>query len=552
MSTFTPTAQQARFLDVIGDGRGIVCQAGAGAGKTTVMKQGAAKLVGLGQRGIYTAFNKAIVDSAKASMPRGVTAATTYSIAWNAGGRVYGRTLNIKGQTLRDAAKILRINNPLYLGQDVSALAPPKVARLALRTVEAFCASADRELSAVHVPEVAGAEDARAAIVAAVLPAAIRAWEDMGDPLARHGGGQLRTKHGLYFKRWALTDPKIEADFVMVDEVQDTDPVLAGVLRGQEVPLYLIGDDAQMIYGWRGCVSIMGDFPAFHQLQLTRSFRFGDAVADEANKFLDVLGATIRIEGHSPVPSVVGPIGAPDAVLTRSNAAAVAAAIAAAKDGRKVHLKGAGDDVRALAEGAAELMQGRQAWHPELEAFRSWGDVQQYVEDGMASTELENTVRLLETHGVDEVVAAIASTVPEAYADVTVTTTHKVKGLEWDRVQIGEDWFAPRRGEQPSPELLMLGYVAVTRAKLGLDRGSLEWIDDFAGEVLGAGLGVAAPAAVVPVAAPAPAAVPAGLPRGTAAAVEALRAAGWVLPAGASAAELAGAVGAAMKAFMSA
>jgi hypothetical protein len=506
MTGFTLTPEQQDFLDAVGTVPGIVCQAGAGAGKTTVAKKAAAKLVG--QRGIYTAFNKAIVQSAAASMPRNVAALTTYKIAWNAGGYHYKRTLDIRDQRLQDVARILGVRGPLYIGQDLAPLGPTKVARHALATVDAFCASADRELTAVHVPEIAGAEDARAHIVDTVLPLALNAWDDMAHPKT----GRLRTKPGLYFKRWALTNPEIDADFLMVDEVQDTDPVLAEVLRNQKLPMFLIGDDAQMIYGWRGCVSVMSDFPHFAQLQLTQSFRFGDRVAEEANKYLELIDAAIRLRGNPAIDSTVGPIAEPRAILCRTNAEAVVEAMESAKQGRKVHLKGAGDEIQAIAKAAAELQAGNTPWHDQLQAFRSWGDVVQYVEDGMASTELEAAVRLIEANGIENVVEALAGTVAEPYADVVITTTHKVKGLEWESVRIANDWSKPKRGGEVPAEFGMLAYVAVTRAQQQLDRGGLSWIDDELVDVLGRRASLATitakPAPVVEL--PRPAAAPLG------------------------------------------
>lgn len=67
--------------------------------------------------------------------------------------------------------------------------------------------------------------------------------------------------------------------------------------------------------------------------------------------------------------------------------------------------------------------------------------------------------------------------------DVVVTTAHKAKGLEWDNVRIGNDFWGPRRDPTvpgvfvlPSPEELRLAYVAVTRAQKSLDPGSLSWV----------------------------------------------------------------------------
>src|SRR6478609_11389217 len=134
VATVNPTPEQQAFLDVIGDGNGIVCQAGAGAGKTTVMRAGAHRLTERGQRGIYTAFNKAIVDSAKGKFPRGVAPMTTYGIAWHAHGKAWSDRINIKGQTLRDVARIVGVREPLNLGKDIAPLSVAKVARLVLAT----------------------------------------------------------------------------------------------------------------------------------------------------------------------------------------------------------------------------------------------------------------------------------------------------------------------------------------------------------------------------------------------------------------------------------
>lgn len=68
--------------------------------------------------------------------------------------------------------------------------------------------------------------------------------------------------------------------------------------------------------------------------------------------------------------------------------------------------------------------------------------------------------------------------------DVVVSTAHKAKGLEWDRVRIGTDFRGPEEDKQtgeltmPADEELKLAYVAVTRAGKELDLGSLAWVLD--------------------------------------------------------------------------
>ena len=62
---------------------------------------------------------------------------------------------------------------------------------------------------------------------------------------------------------------------------------------------------------------------------------------------------------------------------------------------------------------------------------------------------------------------------------MVISTAHKSKGREWDRVRIAADFKAPEEGKTPSRAELMLLYVAVTRAKVALDRTALTWVDAF-------------------------------------------------------------------------
>ena len=57
---------------------------------------------------------------------------------------------------------------------------------------------------------------------------------------------------------------------------------------------------------------------------LTMSFRFGPAIAERANEYLQAIHAKRLVRGHPGVASSVGPIPDPDAILVRTNATAVA------------------------------------------------------------------------------------------------------------------------------------------------------------------------------------------------------------------------------------
>lgn len=86
---------------------------------------------------------------------------------------------------------------------------------------------------------------------------------------------------------WQLSRSVIPAGFIMFDEAQDANPVTAFVVQDQDsAQVIAVGDSCQAIYGWRGAIDALSEWPADGRLHLTQSFRFGPAVAAEANKWL--------------------------------------------------------------------------------------------------------------------------------------------------------------------------------------------------------------------------------------------------------------------------
>lgn len=115
--------------------------------------------------------------------------------------------------------------------------------------------------------------------------------------------------------------------------------------------------------------------------------------------------------------------------------------------------------------------------------FGSWGEVQEFADEA-AGRDLKPLVDLIDTHGVDAIIAAADSLSDERRADVVVSTAHKSKGREWSAVKIADDFPEPEHGDDGEWETVpdsdaMLAYVSVTRAMHRLDRGGLGWIDKY-------------------------------------------------------------------------
>lgn len=155
----------------------------------------------------------------------------------------------------------------------------------------------------------------------------------------------LKTKHLL--KLWALGRPKLGYEYILLDEAQDTNPVVLGVLGDQLAQIVYVGDRHQQIYEWRGAVNAMEKIATREEAYLTQSFRFGEAIAEAASLVLQTLGETKLVRGNPSVASVIGPNGRPKAVLARTNATVILEVLDAMNANLRPYVVGGTADLKA-------------------------------------------------------------------------------------------------------------------------------------------------------------------------------------------------------------
>ncbi|WP_055567762.1 UvrD-helicase domain-containing protein [Streptomyces atriruber] len=476
-----PTDEQTAAADAFSNGEHLSLQAGAGTGKTSTL---ALLAHSTGRHGRYLAYNRAIAADARTRFPDTVACKTAHGLAFAAVGHRYTRRLNAPRRPAWLTGQALGLTKPLRIGtREVSQRA---LSNAALRTVARYCHTADTTLTKHHVPRLRGLEDPghHAELADHLVPFAQRAWID----LQHFDDSAVRFEHDHYLKIWALTRPRIDAEFLLLDEAQDTNPVVEQIFLAQRehAQLVMVGDSAQAIYQWRGAKDVMSSFEGRH-FSLTQSFRFGPRLAAEANRWLSLAGAALRLRGTEAIPTELGPVQRPDAVLCRTNVGAMAQVMQLMSAGHRVALVGGGQGLNLLARAAQDLKEGRPTHHPELVLFTSWGDLQDYATHDPGGRDLQPLVDLVDTHGPDAILAAVAGLAPENSADITVSTAHKAKGREWASVRIADDFGPPAPPadgpQQPAAPPAVddaearLAYVAVTRTRTRLDRGGLCWID---------------------------------------------------------------------------
>jgi AAA domain/UvrD-like helicase C-terminal domain len=475
-SDITPTEEQEEALKAFHTGNSLKINAFAGTGKTSTLQLIAHST---NRTGLYLAFNKSIVRDSAGKFPDHVKCSTIHGMAFRALMPRYGRVSKLTEKI--NAKKIVE----LFKLEDWNVLehyvvSADTLGYLILETVRRFSQSSDQKISREHVATPRDLYTAPKEVVRSVTDWVAKAAESFWEHMVAVDS-PVPLGHAGYLKVWALSKPTISVDYILLDEAQDTSPVVLGILHEQRAQIVLVGDKHQQIYEWLGAINAMDKVHADATTDLTQSFRFGDVIAAVATKVLRFLKEPLALRGNPRVQSKVGKVENPQAVLARTNASTLVIIIDAIAKNRKPHLVGGTDDLKKLLRGVIKLKNNEPCDVPELFGFSNWQAVISYARSD-EGTELQMFVNLVEAQGEKKLLWALNRCVEEDQADLTISTAHKAKGRQWKSVRLYDDFMKSKPNQsgtedskkvaiQPQIDLaeLRLLYVALTRAKEELE-----------------------------------------------------------------------------------
>lgn len=444
--------------------KNIVAEARAGAGKTTMA-------VGFTEarkdsRFLYLCFGKANQVEAAARFGSHVECRTGHSLAYGAVGYKFRNQLSGKSWSARDFAAQMRLPS-LRTAAVVQAI------------LGKYFTSVDVSLDYEHLLDVAEEWDITPGEAESLLALSKLAWHKIQQP-----GSGVSMSPDAYLKMWALTNPRLtKYTHIVLDEGQDTNPVMARILEQQtHAHKLLIGDRHQSIFLFRGALNAMEQFAASGAsvFQMPRTWRFGPEIAHTANELLGFFkGEQVKIIGAGP--AAAKRTENKRAVLSRTNTGLYAEA--AAVLGKNTHWMGGVEQYRldALVD-AYMLKTGRlsEIRDSTLRGFQSW---EQFKDEAGSTRNSEARILIKLTEQYDKDIPYLVhcfrtnALATEAGANLVLSTAHKAKGMDWDVVQIAEDFDCTNKALNDmllAPELplsakhaqeINLLYVAVTRAR---------------------------------------------------------------------------------------
>jgi len=479
------TAEQSAIINSSGN---IKIDAVAGSGKTTTLIE-YARTRPKGSKLLYVAFNKSVkIEALKKFAEKGlqnVKVETAHSLAYKH--VVFKNEYKVRNQGYR-THEIVEL---LDLQGDGEKHTEYILANHINKFVAYFCNSDKHKVQDLNYLDVVSDKKARAFVTSHY-----KFIENQSRILlAKMDKGEIDITHDFYLKKFQLSNPQLNLDYILFDEGQDASPVMLDVFFKQKATKVIIGDTHQQIYGWRFAVNSLekAEFINFH---LSTSFRFSQ---DIANLAMEVLKMKEHLEQYHPIPITgTGTIKENQikAVLARTNLGLLLKAIEHVTEKRNlnfIYFEGninsytyADDgaslyDVLNLYNGYNHLIKDKL-----IKSMGSLDDLTDYI-DKTEDMQLGLMLKIVKEYGNE--IPGIIRTIKSKHidndekekADMIFSTVHRCKGMEYDSVELADDFITNEKLERllienkkeeinysRLNEEINLLYVAITRTRNSL------------------------------------------------------------------------------------
>lgn len=486
MSTkFAPSKyQQAIFDAYTSSNSNIVVNAAPGSGKTTTILQ-VLKLTPKSKNVIFLAFNKSIVQELAERVPEGIEVSTLHSLGMKSLARHYRGRLDIQAGKTVKIAKELAKRNRWQIAQEEEARYLYTISDLVdvYRLAMANGIEELRELAAKHDIFTFNGECEKAMEVITYL----NHYNSNRTPLK--GNRMIDFTDMIYIPATQNVQMN-QYDEVFVDECQDLNQaqqIIVEKITKSTGRTICVGDKYQSIYSFMGA-----DVESFEKLSkkpnticlpLSVTYRCAQKIVDIANQVYNNVEAAPNAKEGEVRDGLISEAQDGDFVLCRNTAPLITVFYHFIGQGQKCHIKGKQlgknlismmKKLRSLSlnEALAELRGNLAQVAMELsqKGVQNVTSHPRYINHEEKISVIEEVAKRYST--TQQVITALENIFSDTETSgITLSTIHKSKGLEADRVFIiRRDLMPSKRATQPwqQEQERNLKYVAYTRAKSAL------------------------------------------------------------------------------------
>lgn len=291
----------------------------------------------------------------------------------------------------------------------------------------------------------------------------------------------LKTKkykidHAFILKEFSLSAELLNLtyDIIMVDEAQDTNPVMLFIINMlKHKKEIFVGDPKQSIYDFRNNVSIFNVKQSDITFSLSKSFRFGPEIAEyvnDINKKMYGVDNSMIIQGNDQINSKItdnNSFGFNSAYISRTNAHLFEKAIEYSLLDFCIAIP---FDWIELKESLYNMLYLKLGMRNKITnkiflKYKNYELFKRSIKFGF-NVELSYLTSIIDKYGISiiEYINILENSISSPkFADISLITTHKAKGMEFLYTELGTDFKLVNNEEKN------LIYVAATRAALEMN-----------------------------------------------------------------------------------
>ncbi len=468
--------EQLQALEAARSGESFALVAGAGCGKSTILRWVAEESPE--KHFLYIVFNRKNREEAMAKMPANTRVTTANALAYRAIIRPEKRDL-VK-EDLSHHYILNLVDKQVY--QDFNYKTAVLVGVVAKNLLGNYLKSTDEKPGRSHLDDTW--KKSKAKYVERGIEVARKYWEK-----ARNL--ECDITHDVYMKIWMLSNPQIDADVILYDEVQDASQIMIASIGAQKCQKIIVGDPYQQLYAFLGAQNALIKMGLKKQLKLTQSFRYGPKIAALANRVVESMyGTNPELkgwEGHDTRVHMGWRDEGAVTYIARTNGELIRKAMDSEDDNYSILINPA--EVKSIARSIYAINNGLPVTHPSLVGVESMKELRTIIEEGQA-TGLAGWVSSYMKHGygammdvAERCVTRYTGQTPHLYI-----SAHKSKGLEFPNVQLAGDFPQPFKDEEKkkpnekhNEDEINIQYVALTRAIENLYLGRSQFLGEQAG-----------------------------------------------------------------------
>jgi len=310
--------------------------------------------------------------------------------------------------------------------------------------------------------------------------------------LAKMDKAEIEIPHDFYLKKFQLSKPRLNYDYILFDEGQDASPAMLDIFFRQTASKVIVGDTHQQIYAWRFAVNSLekADFKSY---QLSTSFRFNQSIADLAMEVLSLKRYLqpcddVEITGAGESKAFTS-----KATLARTNLGLLLSAITYITERKKVkHIYFEGNiNSYTYADDGASLYDVLHLFNQRhflvkdklIKSMQNLNELEEYIEK-TEDMQLGMMLEIVKEYGneIPNIMKALKQKHVEndekEKAEMIFSTVHRCKGMEYDEIFLVEDFISEDKLEKLTAgkkkedinvsrliEEINLLYVAITRTK---------------------------------------------------------------------------------------